>query len=263
MVHAVFLVQKRFMWANTFRLDCSVLGQPSGPVTKRKSWKGCVRPMKQTVPDTCAIMACIVAVEGMHRKVYEASHGEGKFAWKAAEVWPEILRAMCKGQNIWKEGEGANTGEVLDEIKRLRGVGIASDEVPITMPLRAWEQHVGDELLTPERVAALLDQGPCVGRLWVCPWYYWFDTAKNNDDWIYRGCGRDKRLRDESRKLYGKKATGSHAVVCFGYRFCKTGNGEETMCVLVMDNHHNEGPQRWIDVEELDAIYTLSVDCLA
>jgi hypothetical protein len=51
---------------------------------------------------------------------------------------------------------------------------------------------------------------------------------------------------------------GWHAVVCFAYRFC----GDDEMHVLVRDNHDAaaNGPQRWIDVEELDTLYTLSVD---
>jgi hypothetical protein len=35
------------------------------------------------------------------------------------------------------------------------------------------------------------------------------------------------------------------------------------MHVLVLDNHRDDGPQRWIDVEELDALFTLTVDCPA
>jgi hypothetical protein len=214
--------------------------------------------------DTCAIVACIVGVEGMCRKEYEESHGKGTFpvAWKTAERWPRILLGQCEAVGIWKKGKGACVAQVLDEIQELRGVGINSDEVPV-MPLRDWEEH--SDGLTPERVAALLDRGPCIGRLWVCPWYSCFNAA-NNDGWVYRGCGRDEAARDECRRLYPKEEAvmGSHAVVCSGYRFCETGNGDEqAMHVLVLDNHRDDGPQRWIDVEELDALFTLTVDCPA
>ena len=52
---------------------------------------------------------------------------------------------------------------------------------------------------------------------------------------------------------------GWHAFVFIAYHFC----GEQ-MHVLVRDNHDAaaNGPQRWVDVEEIHTLYTLSVERL-
>lgn len=140
------------------------------------------------------------------------------------------------------------------------GVKTASGEgQQEVMTLGMYKKHSADsgDELTKERVAELLDQGPCVGRLFACPWYSCFDATKN-DNWVYRGCGRDKVTREDCKSRYPHEIMGSHAVVCFAYRKCE--NGELHVCVL--DNHTDSGPERWVDVEELDALYTLKVDCL-
>lgn len=207
-------------------------------------------------------MACTMAVEGMHCKVYETFHGSNTFPddWKAAKDWNGQLLRTCKDEKIWAEGEGSVVGDVLTMIqKKLRGVRTASGKgQQLVMALDRYKKHSGDEL-TPERVADLLDQGPCVGRLWAAPWYSCFDATKK-DNWVYRGCGRDKATRDHCKSKYPdeKDIMGSHAVVCFAYRVCQ--NGE--MHVRVLDNHTDGGPERWVDVEELDALYSLKVDCL-
>ncbi|PUZ71948.1 hypothetical protein GQ55_2G354600 [Panicum hallii var. hallii] len=204
-------------------------------------------------------MASTMAIEGKHRQVYESFHGPGTFPdnCKAAEGWEDKLLEACKRQGIWKEGEeeGAVMGDVLKKTMDLGGVRTTSTLGQGLLGLRESEKHSGDGL-TPERVAELLDQGPCIGRLWICPRYFHFDAAKNNDR-VYRGCGRDKGARAKSKRRYGNRQNGSHVVVCFQYRFC----GEQ-MHVLVLDNHEEDGPERWIDAEELDALFTLKVDCL-
>lgn len=209
-------------------------------------------------------MASTMAIEGKHKQVYESFHGAGKFPddWKAAEGWYDKLLNACKREGSWKEGEeeGAVMDDVLKKTKNLGGVlttisTLDLEQEGLLLELRKWEKHSGDGL-TPERVAELLDQGPCIGRLWICPRYFHFDAAKNNDQ-VYRGCGRDKGDRAKSKRRYGNRQNGSHVVVCFQYRFC----GEQ-MHVLVLDNHEEDGPERWIHAEELDALFTLKVDCL-
>ncbi|KAL6589848.1 hypothetical protein ACP70R_050207 [Stipagrostis hirtigluma subsp. patula] len=245
-------------WPNTFRLDYSALGQPIGPVTQYNSWQGCLgRPMKQTEPATCALVACTVAVEAMHRLVHELYHGAGTFHWKAGEPH-ELLRA-CQRKGIWEQGKGAAVPEVLEKIRELGGVPLANPPsmAHTVLPLISWQEHRWDDDygLSPERMAKLLDCGPCVGRLWACPWYFLFDASRN-DDSVYHGCGRSRANREESEHLYPGDV-GSHAVVCFGYRFC----GDQ-MHVLLLDNHSATGPWRWVDFEELDALYTITVECL-
>jgi hypothetical protein len=162
----------------------------------------------------------------------------------------DVLKKTKDGDELKKTKD---LGGVLT--KDLGGVLTTSTLGQGLLGLRKWEKHSVDDGFTQERVAELLDQGPCIGRLWVCPWYFHFDAAKNN--WVYRGCGRDEGDRAESKRLYGNHQNGSHVVVCFQYRLC----GEQ-MHVLVLDNHGKDGPERWIDFEELDALFTLKVDCL-
>ena len=214
--------------------------------------------------DTCALVSCTVCVEAKHRLEYEKLHGEGTFPRRAA-VPCDLLIEACRRDGIWEPGKGANVGAVLTKILQMGGVP-ATTTAPapascVLLPLRSWKRHRwNDEFdggLSPERVAALLDgHGPCVGVLWVCPWYRHFDAGRD-DALVYRGCGRGEDDRRESWRLYRHKGgVGSHAVVCVAYRFC----GEQ-MHVLVRDNHSAaaNGPQRWVDVEELDTLYTLSV----
>ena len=51
------LAQQR--WPNTFRLDCTVLGQPIGRVTRQLTWEQYLgRPMEQPVPGMIACLPC-------------------------------------------------------------------------------------------------------------------------------------------------------------------------------------------------------------
>ncbi|KAG2576435.1 hypothetical protein PVAP13_6NG037083 [Panicum virgatum] len=216
--------------------------------------------------DTCALVACTVCVGAKHRLEYETLHGEGTFPRRAAVPCDLLIRA-CFLDGIWEPGKGANVGAVLTKIQQMGGVPAtttaAPAPAPCVLPLRSWQRHRWDDGsdggLSPDRVAALLDShGPCVGLLWVCPWYRHFDAGRD-DALVYRGCGRSEDDREQSKELYGDDETGWHAVVCFGYRFC----GEQ-MHVLVRDNHDAaaNGPQRWIDVEEINMLYTLGVERL-
>ncbi|KAL6589845.1 hypothetical protein ACP70R_050204 [Stipagrostis hirtigluma subsp. patula] len=252
-----FDLSRALRWPNTFRLACSPLGQPIGPATEQISWvANVVRPMKQREPDTCALVACTVAVEAKHRFAYG-------FPWTAAE--PEHLLRVCERNGIWRRGKGAPIEKVLNKIRHLSGVPIitnnpASNSDPALcprLPLSSWDVHkLDDGSSDADCVAELLHGGPCVGRLWACPWYRHFDASRDGGAWVYRGCGRSQDDRRESLRLYGEMV-GFHAVVCFGYRRC----GDQ-MHVLVLDNHAPTGPWRWVDIDELDELYTLNVGCL-
>ncbi|KAL6606395.1 hypothetical protein ACP70R_042048 [Stipagrostis hirtigluma subsp. patula] len=217
--------------------------QPIGAVKQHNSWEAYLgRPMEQTVPGTCALVACTVCVEAMHRYEYETYHGGGgamgTFPWTAAE--PDELLGACRDDGIWTASEGAYVGDVLTKIQELGGVRTTSapksDVAAGVLPLRSWQEHRWDDDghgLSPERVARLLDcRGPCVGTVTSTP------------------------AATTSRRLYGGEV-GLHAVVCFAYRVC----GDQ-MHVLVLDNHTSTGPRRWVDVEELDALYTMDVERL-
>ncbi|KAL6589228.1 hypothetical protein ACP70R_050404 [Stipagrostis hirtigluma subsp. patula] len=248
-------------WSNPFRLDCSTVGRLISPVTQQYiSLAACfVRPIKQLHDDTCSIVACTVAVDVTHQLKYG-------FDWTAAE--PEHLFKECEREGIWRPGEGASVEDVLNKIVALSGVPIVTDDPAVNsdpercprLPLKSFGVHKFEEdddarRLSTARMVKLLRRGPCVGGLWTCPWYCRFDASRDKGAWVYCGCGRSQAARDESKRLYGHKA-GSHAVVCFGYRFC----GDQ-MHVLVLDNHADKtGPWRWIDAEELDTFYTLNID---
>jgi len=204
-------------------------------------------------------MATIMGIVGKFRQLYESFHGPGTVPddCQARKDWPDKLLDACKKLGIWKEGK--ENGAVIDDVlntAQVMGVLLTDDgtrggEGGRLLLLRNWKKHSGDGL-TPERVAALIEQGPCIARLWACPWYSHFNAHNN---WVYRGCGRDKGHRDECMEKYDN---GSHVVVCCQYRRC---NGQ--IHVRVLDNHADDGPERWIDAEELDALFTLEVDCLA
>ncbi|KAL6606460.1 hypothetical protein ACP70R_042113 [Stipagrostis hirtigluma subsp. patula] len=275
-----FMRKKPEKWPNTFQLNYSALWQPIGPVTRRntslEAWLG--RPIKQRKnAGTCSLVACTVAVEATHRLVYEGRHGKGTFRWRAADPHKQLLEdcsrtnrsictpgegacVHCKNKTIYTPGEGAYVHDVLKLIRE-KGLPLANppSQAQSVLNLMNWTKHEwrGADGLTHDRVAKLLDAGPCVGSLWVCPWYSYFMANGDEDDaWVYKGCGQDESYKNESKRLYGGEA-GRHAVVCFGYRFC----GDQ-MHVLVLDNHSHSGPRRWVDVCEFDELHTLDVDCL-
>ncbi|KAJ1267049.1 hypothetical protein BS78_07G026500 [Paspalum vaginatum] len=215
---------------------------------------------------TCALAACIVCVEAVHRFEFEKVHqGQRTFPYTLmpdAAFWE--LFTKCRGDGTWVQGRGANVCRVLTKIQEMGGVpartttdvSAAPAAQRTLLPLSWWQEHRwnGGAGLSPEHVAALLDShGPCVGVLWVVlPKYAGVVASGDGNQLVYRECiGRlDARARQESNSSRG----GWHAVVCFAYRFY----GEE-MHVLVLDNHEVTGPHRWIHVDELVRLYTLSV----
>ncbi|KAL6606466.1 hypothetical protein ACP70R_042119 [Stipagrostis hirtigluma subsp. patula] len=236
--------------------DVDCLGVPlanppsQAQIVLYKIWEVC-QPIKQRKKGTCAIAACIAAVEAMHRRKYAKVHVDHKrFPLKAAK--PHELLEVCRKKGIWTPDEGAYVGDVLKTIQEEGGVLTTNGE-RLQLP---WTQKHNVAWLSSDRVAELLDNGPCVATLWTCPWYYWFYATSHNDTWVYRGCGRSQAYRDESKRLYPGKV-GSHAVLCIGYRVWDHGQ----MDVLVLDNHTATGPLRWVDVEELDELHTVSMEC--
>jgi len=197
-----------------------------------------------------------VCVEAVHRFEHSKLHGE-------TEALCYQLISACFRDGIWTPGKGANVDKVLTKIQKMGGVPAitnAPTPAPCVLPLRSWNEHslwdwndgsVAGRL--HDRVAELLERhGPCVGVLWVCPWYHRFD-ADADDTLVYRGCGRNDDDRRMSEQLY-RGQVGWHAVVCFAYRFCG-----QPMHVQVLDNHSATGPWRWIDAEEFHTLYTMSV----
>lgn len=134
--------------------------------------------------------------------------------------------------------------------------GVRTTNAPAPAPsflqLRSWQAH---GCLTKKRLAELLDtRGPCVGVLWVCPWYHLFD-ASVNPNMVYRACGRNAEYRRASKFFFRERA-GRHAVVCFAYRCPQP----RQMHVFILDNHSATGPTKWVDFEEMESVYTITVD---
>ncbi|KAL6606467.1 hypothetical protein ACP70R_042120 [Stipagrostis hirtigluma subsp. patula] len=199
---------------------------------------------------TCALVACAVAVEAMHRRLYERKYGQGTFLLEAAEPHKQLLHE-CRSKGIWTPAKGAYVGHVLKMIEKV-GVPTTNNGQPLPPPRP--EKYTVAELSKGEVAELLDDNGPCVGTLWTCPWYYYFTATSHNDLLVYRGCGRSKDDREESERLYPGEVS-SHAVVCIGYRFY-----DDQMHLLVLDNHTNFGPRRWVDVEEFDELHTVSTE---
>ncbi|RLN13084.1 hypothetical protein C2845_PM09G00350 [Panicum miliaceum] len=253
-----------------FRCDFSKLGKPIGPVIRLNSWEAYMGfPMVQTIPNTCTLVACSVCVEAMHRLKYETWHGAGTFPCRAAA--PRQLRRACCRDGIWTPKDGADVDAVLKKLQELGGVRTtnAPGPAPFVLPLRSWQGHHEPTL---ECVARLLDRGPCIGSVWVCPWWWLFDSSFS-DDLVYRGCGRSRGARAASVLLYGPDAVAYHAVVCYKYRrVCvkeedmKEGEdrgeaeAKEEMHVLVMDNNTATGPSLWIEYEEILSLHSVDVE---
>jgi hypothetical protein len=202
-------------------------------------------------------------MEAVHRLQHEKLHGKGTttattFPYRAAP--PSDLLEACRTDGIWNPGVGAYVGDVLNKIREMGGVP-ATTAAPTPaqcrpLPLRSWEEHRWDDFaaggLSPGRVADLLyNNGPCIGLLWVWPWYHLYNGDGDNALVYTSGCGRSDDARRMIEELYPGQV-GWHAVVCFGFRR----GGKH---VLVLDNHTRSGPRRWIDVEEFHTLYTLRV----
>ncbi|KAL6606465.1 hypothetical protein ACP70R_042118 [Stipagrostis hirtigluma subsp. patula] len=234
------------MWPNKFQLRLWKVGKPIGRSVRSKIWEVC-RPIKQRKKATCALVACAVAVEAMHRR-----RGRGRlFPVAEAEAHKQLLEE-CQSKGIWTPDKGAYVGDVLKMIRELGGVPTTNRGQRLPLP---WSQKHTVAGLSSDSVAKLLDDnGPCVGTLWTCPWYYYFFATSHNDVLVYQGCGRSEDYRKEGKDLYPGEV-GSHAVVCIGYRLC--GN---QMHLLVLDNYTDIGPRRWVDVEEFDELHTVSME---
>ncbi|KAF8712758.1 hypothetical protein HU200_028527 [Digitaria exilis] len=178
-----------------------------------------------------------------------ALHGEGTFPCTLmAEALQKLFDECCRDET-WKPDEDCYVEHVLNKIQEMRPVLLVTAGVPAQA--------------RPRRTIAGVC-GPCIGVLCMCPWYHHFDAGRD-DTLVYRGCGRSERDMDLAEELYGDQVV-SHVVVCFAYRFCGDDDDltNQQMHVLVRDNHWaaDNGPQRWVDVEELTTLYTLSVERL-
>jgi len=212
-----------------------------------------------------------VCLEAVHRLQHEQVRGEGTFPGALmADALRKLFDECSSDGTCWNPTEDdiyTCVGDVLGKMQKMEALLKTTDEpARVLPPLSSWEEHGWDDDdvssgigFSPERAAELLDtHGPCVGILWTCSWYRYFDAGRD-DTLVYRGCGGGDEEMELSTELYGEDEVGWHVAVCIAYRFC----GDE-MHVLVRDNQDAgaNGPQRWINVEDLDRLFTLSVEPL-
>ncbi|KAL6861668.1 hypothetical protein ACP4OV_017368 [Aristida adscensionis] len=214
---------------------------------------------------TCALVAAAVCLEAQHRREFEAVNGAGTFPCHAAA--PRKLRQACRREKRWVEQEAAMKrtwepkegvrylGRVLDKMIQLGGLPTtnAPPPAPHSLRLASWERHHRRDGLTADFAARLIhERGPCVGVLFITPAYHVLDASRDGGDAVFRGCPRS--MRGWWRHVDG---AGYHAVVCFQYRH---DHGE--LQILILDNHSPTGPPRWISFDEIDDMFTLTVQAM-
>uniref|UniRef100_A0A0D9WX30 Uncharacterized protein n=1 Tax=Leersia perrieri TaxID=77586 RepID=A0A0D9WX30_9ORYZ len=219
-------------------------------------WTIMGNPMIQTIPGTCAIVASAVCIEALHRLEWERLHGPGTFPCRAAA--PRKLRRACKQTNppIWNPKDGLQKIPLLlKKIMELGGIPMtnAPPPAPFLLPLKSWKMYRRDGSLTPERAAHILrTHGPYIGILWVSLLYPFID-ASVDDQMVYRFWFPPhlRRISDYLLMQY-----------LFAGRLKDKDLDDLLTKILVLDNHTDTGPSRWIRFEELDKIYVLRVDPL-
>ncbi|RLM61003.1 hypothetical protein C2845_PM14G01560 [Panicum miliaceum] len=168
---------------------------------------------------TCALVACIVCLEAVHRLEHEKVHDEGKAPFPGT-LMAEALEKLFderSSDGTWKQTGDTYVRDVLGKMQEMKHLLKTDDEPARVLPLSSWQEYRWDDDddddsgagLSPELVADLLDRHvPCVGSLWTCPWYGYFDAGRD-DTLVYRGCGGVEDDMEESEKLYGKDMVGS------------------------------------------------------
>uniref|UniRef100_A0A0E0HYH6 Uncharacterized protein n=1 Tax=Oryza nivara TaxID=4536 RepID=A0A0E0HYH6_ORYNI len=112
-------------------------------------WSIMGNPMKQTIPNTCTILACAVCIEALHRLEWERLHGPGTFLCRAAA--PRKLRRACIRDDILHPEEGVESKKMVLLLKKIKGMGgirttNAPPPAPFLLPLKSWRIHRGGEL---------------------------------------------------------------------------------------------------------------------
>ncbi|EAZ39232.1 uncharacterized protein [Oryza sativa Japonica Group] len=238
-------------------------------------WSIMGNPMKQTIPNTCTILACAVCIEALHRLEWERLHGPGTFLCRAAA--PRKLRRACIRDDILHPEEGVESKKMVLLLKKIKGMGgirttNAPPPAPFLLPLKSWRMYRQKGSLTRERAVHLLRTGgPYIGIIRVSLLYHFID-ASVNDELVYRWVPPELRTAADVwliDALVAGRATdndicdlisetnGNHVIVCYGYRH----RGGELQ-ILILDNHAQTGPSRWIGFEELEKVCVLRVDPL-
>ncbi|CAN6271347.1 unnamed protein product [Urochloa humidicola] len=220
-----------------------------------------IRPMRQTTPNTCVLVAAAMCVDGLHRLAYEALYRSDSFLLKAKRP-DKLMRECYYDDRLW-DLDGVTTpkkvGQVFEKIKKDGLLTEDGDDIRLT--ISEWKMHERGSLIAEDVKRRLREQGPFVGILFTTSEYYNKKfLARSDGGWngrCFPGYTPDRTMRKARRE--GDKAAGSHAVVCDGYWH---GAGGEALHIRVKDKHSDKGPIRWVHLGTFDCFFTIAVEAL-
>ncbi|KAI5014273.1 hypothetical protein ZWY2020_055663 [Hordeum vulgare] len=204
-----------------------------------------------------------MCIEAQHRLVFERVHGHGKFTFQAKH--PSELKKKCFKKRVWFSNTGTGFVKVLNVIMATQGIPTMKVPNDIRLPLSSYTvlalpaNQLFKGKLQPLHLAWLIyKDGPLLGGVIVDDDYRLSDE---DSSYIYRGIyhkikSGEIKIDEESgefKPVNEEKVVGGHAVVCFAYMFEDGGE----MILHVMDNHREDGPERWIAFSAFDEFVQL------
>ncbi|KAI4979910.1 hypothetical protein ZWY2020_016663 [Hordeum vulgare] len=143
-----------------WKFDGKLQGARGGKLTTRKAavvptfdWSDKVSDPITQRDNTCAISACIMCIDALHRIAYENINGAGSFAFKVMPSAATKLKASF-GR------DGAHQDQVLDLIKCNRGLPTVGNITRLT-----WKEYKVRYMVSAQDTAVMLAQGPVVGGM--------------------------------------------------------------------------------------------------
>ncbi|KAM0904283.1 hypothetical protein ACQ4PT_018110 [Festuca glaucescens] len=130
-------------------------GDSSGPAARTcDSWLCKMgNPVRQS-DHTCAILACIMCIEALHRIAYEKMNGLGSFGFKVKAGAEEELKPMFKTIGVYVE-------EVLEAI--CLNKGLPTDDDNVRLIFKGYDARYCT--VSAEDAAVLITEGPVVGGM--------------------------------------------------------------------------------------------------
>ncbi|XP_047093687.1 uncharacterized protein LOC124706073 isoform X2 [Lolium rigidum] len=187
-------------------------------------------PVRQS-DHTCAISACIMCIEALHRIAYEKVNGLGSFGLKVKAGAEEELKPMFKTI-------GAYIEEVLEAI--CLNKGLPTDDKNIRLTFKGYDARYCT--VSAEDAAVLITEGPVVGGMSYGDKKTYSKFC--DDDNTYQGPKEDEKVTP-------------HAVVCVGYKFDSKG-----LHIKILDNHTAKGPVRWVHYNAFHLFTVITVDAI-
>lgn len=203
------------------------LNTSQAPVVPACDWSDKVSdPIKQN-DNTCAISACIMCMDALHRIAYEKIYGTGSFGFKVQASAAKELKAA------FRKDEGAHQDEVLNSMISNGGLPTVGNITRLTC-----KEYELCYTVSAEATMVMLTQGPVVGGM-----VYGAGYKDIRGDLVYEGAKE------------GEIVT-SHAVVCVGYKFI----GGNRLLIKIIDNQEPSGPIRWVNHKAFQSFAVIKVD---